>query len=233
MGTFSPTEAIKFGWETFKKNPSFLVILVILLVVVEVVISMIFKPLTDIKTNTFVVSSLFSMASSIVASFFTLGFIKAILTLVNTGKGNFSDIYSAFTNTKLLVNYLIASIIVSVAVSIGFILLILPGVYLSLRLTFFTYFLVDKNMGAMDAIQASWNATKGNVWNLIILGFLGVGLIILGALALIVGLLVTIPILLVASAHVYKELSKGAASEPAPVPAVDAPMAPPPTPAAT
>lgn len=235
MNTFSPTEAIKFGWETFKKNPGFLIGLVVILYAIEFGVSILFAPLYGNHNASVSLVFLVNVISSVISIVISLGFIKALLNLVDKGKGNFADLYSEFSNVKLLVNYVLGSIIVSVAILIGFILLIIPGIYLSLRLVFFTYFLVDKNMGAMEAVQASWKATSGNVINLIIFGFLGVGLTILGALALLVGLLVAIPVLMVASTYVYKMLSQQAvpAAAPAPVAAVQMPQTPPPAMPAT
>jgi hypothetical protein len=76
-----------------------------------------------------------------------------------------------------------------------------------LRLQFFAYFVVDKNKNPIEAIKASWEATAGSELNLLVLWFASLGIVILGVLALFVGLLAAIPVVLLAVTFVYRRLS--------------------------
>jgi uncharacterized membrane protein len=65
---------------------------------------------------------------------------------------------------------------------------------------------IDKNLEPVEAVKTSWRMTKGNVWNLFFFGIL-LGLInILGFLCLIVGLFITVPLSMLATAFVYRKL---------------------------
>lgn len=57
-------------------------------------------------------------------------------------------------------------LLITIAVVIGFIALIIPGIYLSVRFSLFQYYIVE-GYGAIDAIKASWAATEGNFWKLV------------------------------------------------------------------
>ncbi len=59
------------------------------------------------------------------------------------------------------VNLIIGGILYSILITIGIILLILPGVYLILALFFWTVIVLDKNVGFFKAMKKSWKITKG------------------------------------------------------------------------
>lgn len=54
-------------------------------------------------------------------------------------------------------------VVVNVPINLGLILLIIPGFIVYHAFMFTTYYIVDKNLGPMAAIQASWNLTWNNV----------------------------------------------------------------------
>jgi uncharacterized membrane protein len=127
---------------------------------------------------------------------------KIALEFVGGKKPKFSDLWYY----KPILNYFLASVVQGIIVTIGFILLIIPGIILSIRLYYTYYLIIDKNLGFVEAIKKSWAITRGNTWNLFFFGVL-IGLInILGALCLIVGLFVTVPLSLLALTFVYRKL---------------------------
>lgn len=74
------------------------------------------------------------------------------------------------------------------AIGIGLVLLIVPGIYLSVRLTFIYYAVMIENVPAVDALKRSWEITQ-NLWGQLFLAFLILGLVV-GIPAGIVGALV-------------------------------------------
>jgi uncharacterized membrane protein len=74
------------------------------------------------------------------------------------------------------------------------ILIAIPVFYMSLRLFFVLCFIVDQESGATESISQSWTITSGHFWSLFWLFLVILGINILGALALFVGLLITIPL---------------------------------------
>ena len=73
------------------------------------------------------------------------------------------------------------------------VLIIIPIFSMTIRLFFVLCFIVDQESGSTEAISQSWTITRGNFWALFSLFLVILGINILGALALFVGLLFTIP----------------------------------------
>lgn len=107
-----------------------------------------------------------------------------------------------------LVSGSVGGVFVSIAVVLG---LMAFGVLmiLMLRLQWSTYLLVDKGMGAKEALKTSWEITRGKeIW---LLGwvFVSLGIILLGILALVVGVLVAAAVLMLAMAWIYRQMDGG------------------------
>ena len=63
--------------------------------------------------------------------------------------------------SRKIFTYLIASIIMGIAVAIGIFLLIVPGIYLAIRLQFYSAYIVEEDCGIIESLQKSWDLTKG------------------------------------------------------------------------
>jgi|GEM_PF-3218372 len=95
-------------------------------------------------------------------------------------------------------------------------LLIFALIYLGTRFMFSTYYVVDQKLGPIESVRASWHSTHSFVWKLIGLMFVLSLINFVGMLAFFIGLLVTIPITLVATAYAYRQISQTAHSVPTP-----------------
>lgn len=67
----------------------------------------------------------------------------------------------------------------------GLILLILPGLYLLVRIVFAPYLLIDRKLGPVDAIKASWRMTDGRF--IATVGPIGVILLVTIVAAILIG----------------------------------------------
>jgi uncharacterized membrane protein len=105
--------------------------------------------------------------------------------------------------------------LLTLTVALGYVLLVVPGIILGLGLYMSMLFVVDQNMGPVDAMKASWNATQGYKGRLFLFGLLAFGMVIAGYIACFVGVFAVIPILSVASAIIYLRLSGRGAPSPA------------------
>jgi len=112
-----------------------------------------------------------------------------------------------FTQIKYFANMLGAQVLISLIVIGGLILLVVPGIYWAIKYQFAGFFIVDKNMSITEALHASGEMTKGLKWQLLLLDLAFLGIMILGGMALGVGILVALPIIWLADCHVYKQLS--------------------------
>lgn len=101
---------------------------------------------------------------------------------------------------------MVGSIIYGVIVSLGLILLIIPGIVWAIKFQFFDYLIIDKGLGPIDALEKSSEITRGVKLDLLTFGILIWIINLLGLLCLVVGLFVTIPITVVAKAFVYRKL---------------------------
>ena len=197
---FSKKEAIKFGFELAKKNLLFFIGIFIVVAFFSILSSSL-RNLVNPQKEPFLYFILYCVLF-VVNLVIGIGVIKIALEFIDGKKPKFSDLLYY----KPAVKYFIASIVQGIITVIGFILLIIPGIILAIRLSYVSYLIVDKDLGPVEAIKASWKITKGNAWNLFFFGIL-VGLInILGVICLLVGLFVTIPLTLLASAFVYRKL---------------------------
>lgn len=101
---------------------------------------------------------------------------------------------------------------------IGITFLMLASIYIGIRLQFYQYAIIGDGAGVFGSFVKSWRATRGAFWRLFGLAFAITFINLVGALVFLVGLLVTLPVTLVAMAYVYDTLRQG--SEP---PAPEAP----------
>jgi len=201
MEKFSKKSAIKFGWEIANRKIKFFIPLLIL---VYGLLALLNSFSDSLKKESFLASFILNIISSLISIIFGLGLIKISLKLCDGEEAKFSDLISQY---KLFFRYLFASFLYGLITFLGFILLIVPGIILSIRLGFFDYLIVDKNSRIIESLKRSWEITKGNAWNLFLLYLLFAIINISGAFALIVGLFWSIPTTMLAEAFVYRKLS--------------------------
>jgi len=63
---------------------------------------------------------------------------------------------------------------------------------------------VENDISVTDALKASINAAVENVWGLILLILIGIGVLLLGLMALCVGVFVAVPVVYAANAFAYR-----------------------------
>ena len=183
---FTNGEAIKFGWEHTLKHVWFLVGLILFIVFLSAGLGRIPG---------------LSFAIGIFAS------ISIIAVALEIHAGRSLSIKHFHSKYHVVLEYLVATVLYAAMVIVGFILLIIPGVYLALKYQFYKFLIVDKEMQPIEALKESARMTKGHMWQLFWLFWLALGINILGLLALGVGLFITIPTTLLAYTFVYKRLS--------------------------
>lgn len=195
---FTIGEAVKFGWETFKKNYLLLIGVAAIDIVINSIPNMISKESSPGKNG-------IELIIWLVETIVQIGVITITLKLVDSKKASINDLFS---NIRVYWRYLGGSILYFLIVSIGLILLIVPGVIWGIKYQFYGFNIVDKKMGVIDALKESAKITEGVRWDLFIFGLALVGIIILGALALGIGLFAAIPVVWLATAFIYRKLSK-------------------------
>jgi uncharacterized membrane protein len=197
---FSRTEAIRFGWETMKRNLWFFVAILILTWLIPGVFN-IMAQLT--KKNFGFLSFIFSIIGLMLSLFLGMGMLKISLKFCDKEKAKVSDLFSC---APMFFKYLFGSFLSVLIIFGGLILLIIPGIIWAIKFSFFGYFIIDKKLGPIESLKKSSLITQGSKWNLFRFGLLTIGVMFLGALALLVGLFAAIPTVMVAQAFVYRKL---------------------------
>lgn len=198
---FSKEQALRFGWDRMKDNLGFFIVYLILLFILEGFFS-IFSTMFAEKIPS--LSLLFSLGSTLVSIVSALFIVKIGLELYDNVKIGSYD-FLAFS-TSLFFKFLLGYVLYTVLVIIGFLLLVFPGIYLAIKYQYVQYLIVDKNMDVIEAFKESGRMTDGHKWNLFLLVLLFLIIVFIGFMALGVGLLIAIPIVMVAQAYVYKKL---------------------------
>ncbi len=197
---FSKKEAINLGFKLAKKNIIFFIGLFVIVVIISMVTGGVqMAAAFDKQPMAYIILYVLTF---IVNSIVAMGLIKITLEIIDKKKPKFSDLFYV----KPLVNFILASLIRGVITFIGFILLIIPGIIFSIRLQYVPYLIVDKNLPPVEAVKKSWEMTKGSTWNLFFFGILLFLVNVLGAILLLVGLFVTVPLTMLATTFVYRKL---------------------------
>ena len=99
-----------------------------------------------------------------------------------------------------------AGILLGIMTVIGLILCIIPGLIVIFFGSYFVYFIVDQDMGAVESIKASFSFVKDNLGSLFLLLLLSWVILFVGALLCGIGLFVAYPVVYIAYAYAYKAL---------------------------
>jgi uncharacterized membrane protein len=147
------------------------------------------------------VSAVVNIAAS---SFFAAGIAKFGLKVAKGEPYAFGDV---FAGGGIFLSVLVAQFITSIAVGLGLVLLIVPGVILGIGFSMALPLIADRNLGPIDAIGESWKLTEGNRVNIFIFALIAIGLSIAGVCACGLGIFLVWPLLTVAWFYAYLRLS--------------------------
>ena len=194
-------EAIRFGWTKTLDNAGLFIPLTLLVIVIYFFFSTNFS--FHFSGQTSQLHPLSTLLQYVFDAAVGLGFAAISLKVIDQKKPVWNDL---LVSDQYILRYLGATIIYTIITVAGTILFIIPGVYLSLKYGLFRYFILDKNVGIGESFHLSGQATSGIKLTLIAFYFI-LGLInVIGFLCLGIGLLITIPLTILAEVHVYRQL---------------------------
>ena len=113
-------------------------------------------------------------------------FLKA----VRREKIEIKDMFSVFERNYW--NAVIAGLIKTIIIVLGFLMLIVPGIIFACRFAFVSYLVIDEKMEAIEALKASWAMTKGHGWTIFGMALLAFLIIIAGLLVLFFGVFISV-----------------------------------------
>jgi len=150
--------------------------------------------------------------------FVTVGLYAIIFTayfyLIQAGivRGALAVTYGKKINVEMLLSrdrlgtVVVTGIGVGIATGIGYMLCWVPGLIITFFSQFFVFFIIDKRLGAMDSVKASWAFVNKNLGSLIGLYIASIIAIIIGQLLCGIGLLIAIPVVIFAQTYAYRTL---------------------------
>lgn len=202
---FSAGSALRFGWETFKRRPWLFVGATFLILLISGLINAFTSGIDGLFPGSADQPSIVGMLVNIgLGTLLSMG--ATAFYLVAHDNPEAADL-SLLWHPQPFWKYLGMSILLALAVAAGLILLIVPGVIFALMFMFAPFIVIERELGPIDALKESNRVTRGHKWTL--LGLVGLLILIniLGVLALVVGLLVSIPVSTLAFVHAYRILA--------------------------
>jgi hypothetical protein len=166
-----------------------------------IVIELVLVLASILAGNNMLLSIIVSSISAFVMAFFALGYAKH-------GTFSFKDFFESLS-FKSFAYFFLAYIISKLVILGGFILLIIPGIVLSVRLCLVNFIASEKQVDLREALKESVRLTRGYRWK--ILGFFVAAFFfnVLGFLCLIVGGVYTSLVTVIAFGLIYKKLKEG------------------------
>ncbi len=198
---FSSGEAIRVGWRTFKANIWLMISAFLLFMVMDGGGVGVLVEFSD-SASLFTHAALY-LVGYVLGNFGKLGFTHLALRVVDGEEATIGDLFS---QGRLLVRAVLATIVYAGIVIGGFLLLIVPGVIWGIKFQYYIYAIVDEDAGVMESLKRSSALTRGEKLNLFWYGLLCGLVTLLGTLALGVGVLAAAPTIALASAYVYRRL---------------------------
>jgi uncharacterized membrane protein len=206
---WTASEAINLSWARFKEFPGVLVLAYFLYLVIVGIAGQIGNiPMLTHAVRPSVLASVLTLVGvllgQLVGAFLQVGAMRIVL---DAARGKTPELGTLFSGGDRFLPMFFLTFLMGLAILLGFLLFIVPGVIIACGLLIAPFYVVDAGMGPVDAMKASWAATKGQRGEVFVLGIAGFGLSLLGVLMCCVGWLATTPILYVSMAIAFVRMS--------------------------
>lgn len=158
---FSIGEVFRFGWSKTKQNWGFLVPYWLLTIVLYGLGSYALTKLTEGNQFSSILGQLLNV---MISCLFSLGWFKSTLDIVDGNKPKFSYLVSFW---RLLPKYIASSAVFFIIIVSGLALFILPGLIWLIQFSYYSFYIVDKNAGPIEALKSSSKMTRGAKWDIV------------------------------------------------------------------
>ncbi len=195
-------EAFVFGWKSFKATPWLFIAAPLVLMAITIGIAFVEEILGAVFGDEKMELVIY-IESAITTFLMSIGMVALYLKAHDTPlTTELRDLW----HPKPFWRYVGVTILGGLAVMVGLILFIVPGIIIAIAFSFAGLLVVDRGLGPVAALKESVRLTKGHRLQLFVLGLANVGTNIIGFCVLLVGLLVTGPITEMAFVHAYKTI---------------------------
>ncbi|MEG1544833.1 MAG: hypothetical protein RR382_09975 [Tannerellaceae bacterium] len=197
---FMISEVLSTSWKHTKSQIWVLAGLLIGYIIIATTLSLFAIPAEGSIMGTIIVN----VISLFISLIFSLGYTKNIFQALDGDEPQFS---AYGQQARKILTFFAASLLASIAMFIGLVLFIIPGIYILLRLQFFPQMIVDEDAGIMQSLKHSWEITEGHAMQLFLLLLLTLLLCLLGLITLGVGFFVACPLVYMMQCYVYRKLN--------------------------
>lgn len=195
--------SIADGWAAFKRSPWLMIGALVLVALVNGIVSGPGNAMLEDGQPTWA-SSQWSALAWFATFPLGVGMSYLMLQVVRGTPG--AGVEALVAGYRRYLPLLGTVILMTILIVACFVLLVVPGIIASFGLMQAPLLVVDKGLGPVEAIQGSWSMMRGYKLDAFFLGLVGIALVILGALALLVGLFVAIPVVAAAGAAFYERV---------------------------
>ena len=184
---------IQRGWAVMQQNLGGFIGFTVILLLISLVPAMLGERLGPLA----------SLAVNIISPVLMAGFLIVAFKILKQQATTFNDFFQGFNN---FLPIFLASLLVGIFTFLGFLVLILPGIFLAVAYSFSIPFVVGRKFDFWEAMEASRKVITKNWFSMF--GFLIVLVLlnVVGALILGVGLLFTIPLSYCAIAAAFDDI---------------------------
>jgi len=179
------SESLGNGWYVMKKFFLWLLIVVIITGIFESPSQFTYKGHDTFPGFLFLLIPLAAAFFILVSPVISYGSSLIFLQSVRDQQPDIKLLFTGFQTNY--VNIVLANLLTTVIIVLGFVFLIIPGIVFACRLAFVPYLVMDRGLDAVKAVEESWRLTRGHGWTIFGLGILSFFIVILGLLCLIVG----------------------------------------------
>jgi uncharacterized membrane protein len=131
-----------------------------------------------------------NLVNQVVSLWFTIGATRIMLQVSRNQPPNLGLLLQS---APFLIRTFFATLLFGILLLGGLILFIIPGIYVILTYWNYTYFIVDRNCGVLEAFRLAKVHASGNRLSIFVIGLIISGLGLLGVLACCLGWIATSP----------------------------------------
>ncbi|MGM9759409.1 MAG: hypothetical protein ACI30I_04745, partial [Parabacteroides sp.] len=108
---------------------------------------------------------------------------------------------------RKVLHFFSGSLLFAVIFCFGLCLFVLPGIYVAIRFQFYSMYILEQDMNAIEALKQSWQLTKNQTMPLLLLALTQIGITLVGFLLLIIGVFVAIPLIYAMYIVAFRQLT--------------------------
>ena len=208
------TEIKKKAWEMIKGNKWYILKPLLLFDIILIALFFIVTLILGLTNGNTEVMNIYldgvnitSFITCILVIIYTISYAQYILDFVRGDKYSFIKSISKVKSKILL--FFVVSLIIGLMIALGTVLLVIPGIIVSLGHMFYQYVFVDNKEDRIgNIIKKSWDVTNGHKSELFVLGLSFIGWILLSTLTCGILYIWVIPYMTITFALTYEELKK-------------------------